>query len=334
MANPAFLSRPADPQAQQPGFVEDAKVYVFAIDGNRDAITDCVNRYLNAAKDDGLVYEAVLPTVLVTFLDAKLGSVAEPYGWVKDKECSIWVLLKAVENGAVKRLVWWMPYVWVDTAVAAITGREVWGFAKTMGNFTMPADPGDAAKFVAETRIFTTLAPATEGVIEPLLTVERTDAAALGDLGLTWTKVEHAAAAFLELFQEVAEAGILSPALLLNLFEDVVELEVPYVNLKQFRDTEDGTKASLQEMVECACKIESFGGGGLLSGDYEVTIEPCQSDPIVADLGLAGATVPVKFAAWLNQAFNVGNGTIVWSAKCGRHPPKGCFSKLLWLLGK
>ena len=43
-----------------------------------------------------LHYKALLPTVLVSFLDAeKLTSDTDPYGWVPDRECSVWVLLGA-----------------------------------------------------------------------------------------------------------------------------------------------------------------------------------------------------------------------------------------------
>ena len=319
-ALPRYLARPASVEAQQPGLIAGAKVYSFGFTGDRDAIDATAGKYLNAGTDDGLTYRAVSPVVLATFLDAeKLTSTSDPYGWLRDRESALWVLLGATyaKGGkqVIERLVWWMPHVWVDTAAAMMTGRGVWGFPKSIGRFEIPLEPEDKARFVASTRVYKTIAPTTEGVFEPLLSIERRHAGILGDLESIWTDVTSAVEAFAGILHEIGRgAGVPSLGLTVDLIGHLLHREVPIVNLKQFRDAADGRRACFQALVEGPCRIKTLRGGGLLPGEFSTTIFPCESHPLVDELGLSSETPEVRFAAWVDMDFVAEDGREVWRA--------------------
>src|SRR5262245_13238136 len=114
----AYIERPAPIAAQPPGLIGDAWVYAFGLHANLDAIATTCNAYLNPAAGGGLAYEPAMPMAVVTFLNAsRMTSAAAPYGWMAEHECAVWVPLLATEASGdrrvAKRLVWWMPYVFV-----------------------------------------------------------------------------------------------------------------------------------------------------------------------------------------------------------------------------
>jgi hypothetical protein len=318
-----YRGRPACVEAEQPGLIEGARVYCFGFEGERQALDAMTDRYLNAASGDGLTYRAVSPMVLATFLDAaKLTSTTTPYGWLRDRECALWTLLAATYNKSgrprIERLVWWMPWVWVDTAAAMMTGRGVWGFPKSIGTFQIPRNAGHEATWVASTQVFKTIDPSTEGGVEPLLTIRREDAGLLGDLESIW---EDAAAAIQALAGLIHEAGggVGIPSLdeVVDLAHHFLHRQVPLVNLKQFRDAADGTRACYQSLVEGPCTVKRLYGGGLLPGRFSASILPCESHPIVDEMGLGSANPPVRFAAWVHMDFVAENGQEVWRAGDG-----------------
>ena len=321
---PRYLHRPAPVCAQQPGLVAESKVYAFGFDADTDAIDACADRYLNAARADGLVYRAVAPVSIVTFLDAaRLTSTSDPYGYLPDKEAAFWTLMAACtphgDGFKMQRLCWWNPWIWVDTAAAMATGREVWGWPKTMGSFDIPQAPGDDARFVGHTRVFPKLGPDCAGTIQPLVTVARTDGGRLGPLPSVWGGAIEVAESVAHFVVDALEGRDLpSWALLVDIFELVRNVEVPMVNLLQLRDPADGTRAAYQSIVESTCHPTKFAGGGLLDGTWELTLLDVESAPIAADLGLGGNTARARWAAWVGMDFVVNEGREVWRAGGGR----------------
>ena len=306
---PPYIERPAPIAAQPPGFIGDAWVYAFGLHANLDAIAKTCDAYLNPATGRELAYEPAMPMAVVTFLNAsRMTSSVAPYGWMAEHECAIWVPLLATDTSGghrvAKRLVWWMPYVFVDTDAAMATGREVWGYPKQIGWFTLPAAPSTPnATWTLATRLFTTLNPDTEGRVGPLLSI--TSATAAGaDTESTWSSVAEAARDVLAIIRRELDMAIW-PSLKLagNLIETIIHHEMPVVNLKQFRDCADPTQACYQAIVEAPCTVQTFYGGGLLSGSHHVSITPAESHPIVGELGLAGPDTQAIYAAWCHMDF-------------------------------
>jgi acetoacetate decarboxylase len=319
---PFYVERPAPIAAQPPGVIGDAWVYAFGFAANVDAISKMCAAYLNPAARGGLSYQPALPMAALTFLSAGRMTSGQPYGWMDERECAVWVPLLAVEaeNGrsVAKRLVWWMPYVFVDTDAAMATGREVWGYPKSIGSFTLPVSP-DAPnpEWSISTRLFPTLGPDTEGVVAPLITVTSlpdptTSAASV------WHTVADAGRDMLAIVRQ-AFAMPARPSLefAADVLDTLIHREMPVVNLKQFRDCADPTRACYQAIVEAPCTVQTFYGGGLLAGHHHVSITQAASHPIISDLGLAGTEVDALYGAWCHMDFLAMTGQEVSRSQTG-----------------
>ena len=113
--------------------------------------------------------------MLCTYLRSDfLTSTSEQVGTISDRECALWIVLVEKPRGlALPRIVFWMPYIVIDTSIGMATGREIWGFRKEIGPVTIPSAEQDPARFVAQATIFRTLQTDTRGRVEPLIRVER-----------------------------------------------------------------------------------------------------------------------------------------------------------------
>jgi hypothetical protein len=212
----------------------------------------------------------------------------------------------------------WMPYLFINSSLGMVTGREVWGFQKEIATLDFPAPGAPRSRFVASATIFPKLAPQTLGELKPLVTVDgpalpRTDDS-------EWKRPENLD----EALRRELRAGIgklLAAPLPIEAALDVAScfslLDVNIVNLKQFRDAVDPTRACYQAIVESPLRLDAltFAGGGFLGGGYRLSITPCESHRIVEDLGLAGPEIDVHpLAFYANIGFTALPGRILWKA--------------------
>jgi hypothetical protein len=196
------------------------------------------------------------------------------------------------------------------------TGREVWGYPKEISTFVVPRDPATADTFVVDATIFRNFSKTTLGTFEPLIKIQRSAAAATPPAAGGWTGFGHMAREVGEALAGAARkfsiAGVAEAA---EFAELGLTMNVPLVNLKQFRDVADPTRACFQSITEAPIRMDSFGGGWFLSGSYELVISPAESHQIVSDFGLAGNVVPVELAWWMRMEFSALPGKDVWKAK-------------------
>lgn len=294
-----------------PGVVDEATVVMFAVPvANQDRLQSYVDEVLT--KEGGPSYHPLGSTLLFCFLSSpKLTSGAQQIGFVGDHEMAVWVPL--VERiGSKLRFVVWMPYIWVDTDIAMVTGREIWGYPKALGQYDPPADK--RAPHVLTTRIFETFSPETEGTDAELIRVEP----AAGSSESTWDKLEDAVRSIseaLDLKEARQEFSLGDDArLVVDFLEMAITGKVPIVNLKQFRDSVDGSKACYQAIIDSTIELTKFRGGGPMLGIHRVTIKDCASHRLVDDLGLPGLSFDARFAAWVTMDFLANPGPAVWTA--------------------
>jgi hypothetical protein len=282
-ARPLYIDRVGrgEQAMPAPGLMQDARITAFALPASR--AQGLVDRYLNEPCGQPGRYVADVPTALLTFLSARMTSTADEIGSLADRECAVWIPLR--QGG---RRLFWMPYVVVDTAIAAITGRETWGFPKEVGRLEIGAD-----RWMAEGMVFDPLSRATPGRMAPLVVARRVGAP--GPLGaLLSTASAFAAELGGSLIDELF--GVVAPTI---------------VNLKQFRDATEPDRACFQSIVESSLEIVNFRAGRVLAGNFEVAMPPHGSHHIAADLGLAEVVVPTVVAE-IEVDFRAGLGAEVW----------------------
>jgi hypothetical protein len=196
----------------------------------------------------------------------------------------------------------------LDNPISLLSGREDYGYPKTMGWATMPSDDL-AAAFTLEVfgmnygdgeqparRPLMELAPAGGELDEIDLAVG--DVLAVGE----WIKK-----VLIDDRDEV-ELGL---RFAIDFARALREHAVDQVFLKQVRATDDGREADLQQVV-VAPAITRNVRARQLRHDYELTLHHLDSHPLVAELGLAAK--PVTLACRLDFDFLIEAGRVEWDA--------------------
>jgi len=334
---------------------EGATLHGFAVTGDADKIDDLLDRDLNEPALGEVEYRCASDTVFFTFADIpKLTSVNKPdhdYGYVAEKELSIWCLAADVAAG-VPRLVWYLPYVFTDSGEAIATGREVYGYPKQLATVTL-----GAAAWSADAWVIANHNPNSNATQQRIIAVTHAAGAPpnlfpgrppnnFGQLEL----VDNLVRKPLRIKKQIAPGG--APKVSATLtgaatpapaaasagggwlrapLTQVFDLEVEklpamlamamnptLVFLKQFRDVECPTKACYQAIVEARLKVDIALADAdafqlLEPAGFAVEVHSFASHPIEDELGIGAAPVcTAAFQASLN--FEIQTGFEVWRA--------------------
>lgn len=302
---PLYLSRlgHGENSVEPPGIVKGAKTWAWVVKGNQAAMQHTVDQFLNAAGGDEVGYTVLGDFCLMSFLDgAALTSLVEVMGNVADREVSFWIpLLQKKRGELLPTLKLWMPYVVVDTSVAAITGRESWGYLKEVGSLKFPNDVPAQKTFEASAMTFLNFSTTEVGQVRPLITVKKPGGTAGGSSGAVIAVAADIIAQFLAMGFTLAHAT------------QLVNVGVPLINVKQFRDARRPTRAAYQALVENDCSPVAIYGGYIVEPGHKLDILNCASHQIVQDLGLPSYTdIPIDLGFMINMDFSVTNGDEVY----------------------
>lgn len=297
-----------------PLIATDDLIFGFVLQSDRDSVQRFADATLGAPPS-GVNYQVLGDHVILLFQHC--GHFTSPLniGWAQDHETAILVPMIEKKPGvlAPQKLVFWIPYLMIDVALGMVTGRDVWGYNKTLGWTKMPSLPNDPAEFTCDTLIFRKFDRNREAEVATLIMV--TNHGNLGVLNVLWrdaTSLLQALINELGLFKvnwDTVEVAV-------DLLDIVLDRDVPVINLKQMRDTEHTELACYQALVEANLRITRFDSGGLLNGEYNVSLCDCDSHGIARDFGfdLVGGTMPARFAFWAKLDFDAPAGTTVWQA--------------------
>jgi hypothetical protein len=320
---PPFIARDGQLLATPP-IEMSTTLYLFLLDADWDRLRALVDRYLNLGGPT--VYRPLLPMVMLYCSYARSRPLSDPIGWCPEKDFGFWVPVAAgrLDNGVfvAERALVFTPYLWVDSGVAMVGGREVYGFPKQLGTLTMPAAPSDPATFTIDTLVIPREGPDAECTERRILEVARLDADGWEELRTLWQSGAHLLGAFGEILARFAtgrgELPVLDPAFLLGLIGQIGR-QLPMVFLKQFPDIVDGTRAAYQAIVEAPVKIVSGVEGGWLPGEYGVTLHRFDSHRVVENLGLRPADTDGDAArmkslvhGWVKFDARVDAGSVIW----------------------
>jgi hypothetical protein len=300
--------------------IKDVTAYGFVLKSDGDRLQRFVDEQLNAVSGGKVRYSAC-SFVIHVYIEAKhCTSAAEVIGWLPDRESLIWVPVWQKRQGhLLPELKIWIPYLLIDQQSGMVTGREVWGYRKTLATIEVPSGPDDAAAFSVKTTIFKKFDANTQGQDgATLLRTIRKSAPQAAAATSSWDGFGQAARDIVDRLKGAEiEFQILSQDVLSAFFKGPL---IHVVNLKQFRDAVDSTKACYQALVDSPCRLDAWKGGGLLPGDYELEVTSCDSHRIVSGLGLSTVgggepqIVRPKLAFWWRMDFSTQPGSIVWQA--------------------
>ena len=144
------------------------------------------------------------------------------------------------------RPAFFIPYLWVDDYLPQQAGREVFGYPKGVGKLVDPSSPSDPSVFTLDALVVPRLGappnPASQWQWKRLVTASRRGGDPWGNLVREFDSILSLGGAVVEAMMKAFKDHTFPEptlTLLYNLIKDAVELDVPMVYLKQFRDIAD-----------------------------------------------------------------------------------------------
>ncbi|HEY9608798.1 acetoacetate decarboxylase family protein [Allocoleopsis sp.] len=309
---PEYIVRGGDTAFEPPYSLKQTKLYGFVLEGTVESLQEMCDKYLNIPGQNKFRYCPASNRVLMVFDTIGNISSTEPPGndkgfFSETGEVIFWVLTKAEKqegsNFVVDHHAWFIPYIFVDNTPAMVLGREVFGFPKELGHFTIPDDPQNPQQFALETFVLQPFNPQSQANWRQLISVQLKQEEKSGFGVNSWTDFKDAYEVISALFED-AKINSKCPT----------QLEVPMVFLKQFRDVKDGNKACYQAIVEATATLDKFHAGfPYIWYKFQVSVENFDSHPLVTELGLK-LTQTAQLAFWIHFDFSFGNGTEIWKA--------------------
>lgn len=320
MPNVARIQYGGNFLVQQPFAIRQVQAFGFAVDGDRARIQALCDQCLNLAPHTR--YRVLSSTVLVTFM--RMGRLASALpaeaarGTFTETELNISIFLAGEEkHGLVwlpARLVWHMPYLWLDSSNAMIAGRDIYGFPKQYGSIAMPRAAGEKAEFSARSEVLHRFAPTAQAEILPVATVRRTDRPAL-EFERPFEQLAGAAGLFVKEVLRITDPFLFLGASLADL---TAEHLLNLVFLRQLPSIVDGSRACYQAVAEASSLPQALRSGGFLSGAYALEIPYHDSVPWAYELGIAAtkadATVQPHAGFHLDFDFDLSAGREIWTA--------------------
>jgi len=291
----------------------------FLLKVDAAALQAFVDEQLNQVSGGAVTYSVVSVLgkayIFHAWLNAeRCTSTSEVIGWLPDREAAFLVPLLQHRSGQIlPQLKMWVPYLLIDQQSGMVTGREVWGYRKSLATINVPAQPGGTTGFSADTTIFRRFSPDTRGEIATLLRVTPLTTV---NAQSTWGSVQAAVEDILNRLEDAGAAVAQLAGQALAQFIGEPRLNV--INLKQFRDAVDSTRACYQALVQSPCRLDAWHGGGLLHDNYRIEITTCDSHQIARDLGLGvppssgPLIVKPRLAWWVRMGFSTEPGNVIW----------------------
>ncbi len=317
-----FIPRDGQLLATPPMSMETT-LYVFALAADFTRLQTLCDTYLNIGGP--VEFRALLPLVTLYCSYEAPRPLTNPIGWCPERDFGFWVPVVAGhrdgDGGFVgDKIQMFTPYLWVDSGVPLIGGREVFGFPKELATLTMPPTTKDPADFRVDTLVIPTYGPDSECVQRELLAVGpvvppgappatgwRQELAALG-------RGVELLADIVKLVEQLVLGGdelpLPTPALIMSAIE-LLRGQLPMVFLKQFPDVTASNDVCYQAIVETSIVITSDVKWSLLLGEYDASIWRYDSHRIVENLGLG----PLVASGEANQVRSLLSGWVQFNSR-------------------
>lgn len=296
--------------------------FVFVFEGERENLENLCRRYLTEPSGGQVEYRPLTTLIALIFSRTRqLIATNPPYsgmGWLPELEAAFWVLTVRVSRdesvASANHLAWFIPYIFVDSPLAMIEGREIFGMPKEIGWLEIPEDHTTAEELTLDAHAVERFNSSDlQGRRRRLLAVTRAgDGTSGGSTGLL-QELADVRRIFASL---ISQRYWLLPRdlnLLPDLLEDVIHHQGWIVSLKQFPDAGASDQACYQAIVETPLEATSLRQAALLPDEYDLTLVDFDSHPIARDLGLR-ANQRAILGYWMDFDFTFKPGTIIWKS--------------------
>ncbi|HET6509652.1 MAG TPA: hypothetical protein VFG42_22835 [Baekduia sp.] len=296
---------------------DDTTLYVFGLQADHAKLDALCRRVFRAPTGGAVDYRPLGDQVILTFgVVGAIRPTLEPWhsmGAVREPQVGFWIPVARVRHEGDKLVGqdfgMFCAAMMLDNPISLLSGREDYGYPKTMGWQSMPGDDDPAAPFTLdvfgmnfggdeapERRRLMELAPVGEELSEAEL--------AIGDI--------HAMAKWFKnlLFdQPQVDLGL---HFAYEFGKALHDSTVNQVFLKQIRATEDGRRADIQQVVVAPAVTKNIKVTQLRH-DYECVIQHLDSHPLHEELGIVRQQ-RVTLALRMHFDFLIKAGQVRWSA--------------------
>ncbi|MGB0562017.1 MAG: acetoacetate decarboxylase family protein [Spirulinaceae cyanobacterium] len=322
----------------------NSQVFVFSLAAERQVLQDLCDKCLNNLTS-GFEYRA-LDYVTVIFHNVERIDCGESdYALKLDGEVLFLIPVVKIEKdffkflwGSVERFFLspsemacvFVPYIFLDSSPGMVSGRELYGYPKEMGQIKFPQDqlnrehgrlkPGDTFELNLRAWEKENGDVQRDETLLKITCLEEGGDQKIDEKGLT--KIQTMAQSLSTILDAEIQRmfPLISDWFSLKPFKNLLSPTLHTVLLKQFRDVKEGTKACYQAVVEAEYSAADFKNFELYfpsPPQVEVKIKPLESHPIAQELGLKSiaADQPDTFQGsywlWSKLNFELEEGEII-----------------------
>lgn len=319
---PAYVEYGGLASCPSPVDCAESTLYRFFLKGEHSKLLALCEKVFTKTSKGRVDIRPVTSEVMLTFgIAQRIEPQLKPWsqmGYATERQVGLWIPVALMEGRLPTQLGWFVPYMWVDNPLLLVVGREIYGFNKNWGEISLPA-AGASQQFSLQAfgGDYTGNAPAGWNL---LMNVKGGAKDALTAGAETWASFpEVLAAAEVALAQQaMAAATSAEPALALpaGALAEILQMKgPPQFFLRQFRAVGGGLRASTQQITTAVLTVKTMQGRRL-SGPFDFELEPLDSHPVAAELGVQNQSASVAFE--LKMDFVLEDGNVLWEA---RAPP-------------
>ena len=302
---PQFIERIDEPQIPPPYLLPGIEIRSFELAADLHKMRALCDKMLNIGSlaDRGFEYRPwPLPFVALEILTyPHMSSEAPPFsnwGYITQQEVYIrfpvvkYDLLPLGQLLIPVEVSNFFPFIFVDNAWSAFSGREVIGMPKVIGTIAQHTAADQSYSAGLDLPVFVTHTPGTAQTMETVVGVQTGVPLAVppGPFVLGWPW----------LLKTASDLGTFASSLLLEILELLDPGAFSTVQLKQIRDAEVPTEACFQGVVRSDFTVASLSDPVLFQS-AEVTLPPFASLRMAEELGLS-AIQPIEAAV----AYSIG----------------------------
>src|SRR3954451_18612809 len=296
-ALPAYVEFGGLASAPGPLQCDDTTLYVFGLKADHARLDALCRRVFQAPTGGAVDYRPLGDTVMVTFgVVGAIRPALEPWhgmGAVREPQVGFWIPVARVEQHG-ERLVaqdfgMFCAAMMLDNPISLLSGREDYGYPKTMGWSAMPEAAGDlGTPFTLD--VFGMNYGSGEAPERRQLLSLTPVGDALGDVDLAVGDMLEVGKWIKDVLFESRGGLDVGWRFAVEFAKDLRAHRVDQLFLKQVRATDDGTQADLQQVVVAPAITRNIRAHQL-DHDYDLEITKLDSHPLGAELGLADQRV-------------------------------------------
>jgi hypothetical protein len=329
-----FRHRGVQPISSTPRYIQDSVVFPppytcsnvlmfgFVLEGDKDRLNAFLSPMMDIPHNNIIRFTAISHYLLLTFTHMPKVVSGLPVGWMTETEVTLWILTCGMRKvGPVwtpdpTQLSFMVPYIWVDNPISIAGGREIYGFPKQWGTVQMPttydiSNPAPIPSMSLDALAIKTFHPETQAQVQRLMDITCTADSSVDPT--VWRSADDAFKGISRVMLSQQPTWKPISPLIDSLRMSFIKT-VPIVFFKQFRAVGNSQDACFQAISKVAVEVDwNAFQGGLLPGQYQLSIQELASQPLDQHLGITNQTPLLQFWVQMNMTF--GFGTDLFTAR-------------------